>query len=182
MDRPRRDDLVLRTLERERGGVRVYDAALRCVRNESLREEWMRDLEQSERHAQIAQELCGQLGLDPEIETPGRRVVRHAEQALVAALELALECDPATAELVAAECVAEAAARSRAHWDLIGRLGREEGPDADALAGAHEEVAEETSERLPRALGWAHALWLQALGLRALPAPEGRADPLGAGA
>jgi rubrerythrin len=73
MDGARRDELVLQALETELCGVRVYQTALRCARNESLREEWMRYLEQTEHHARIVRDLCSALGLDPEIETAGRR-------------------------------------------------------------------------------------------------------------
>jgi hypothetical protein len=180
MDGARRDELVLQALETELCGVRVYQTALRCARNESLREEWMRYLEQTEHHARIVRDLCSALGLDPEIETAGRRVARYAGDALVAAMELALDSGDATgAELVAAECVLDAETKDHAQWARMGELGREEGPDADALAAAHEETAEEEDEHLVHARGWVRELWRDALGLpAALPPPEERGEAM----
>ena len=33
-------ELILQSLEHEMGGVKIYEAALKCARNEELKEEW----------------------------------------------------------------------------------------------------------------------------------------------
>ena len=45
-------ELLLQSLEHERGGVLVYQTALECVVNKDLRKEWAKYLEQTERHVE----------------------------------------------------------------------------------------------------------------------------------
>src|ERR687883_1030001 len=97
-------ELILQSLEHERGGVKIYETALKCVQNEDLKEEWEKYHQETERHVQILQDVCSQMQLDPEEQTPGRKIVHDMGQSLVAAMEAALGAgDPAQAEGVAAE-------------------------------------------------------------------------------
>ena len=43
-------ELLLQSLEHERGGVHVYEAALECVLNDDLREEFQKYLDQTRNH------------------------------------------------------------------------------------------------------------------------------------
>src|SRR2546423_1340002 len=102
-------NLLYEALETEIGGVQVYQTALRCVANDDLRKEWEEYLEQTENHERIVRDLLEAAGLEAEAMTPGRRVVHHIGEALVKAMEMALEAgDPSAAQIVAAECVIEA--------------------------------------------------------------------------
>jgi rubrerythrin len=75
-------------LETEVGGIEVYETALKCVRNDDLKEEFEKYHEQTQHHEEVVREMLESLGLDPEKETPGRTIVRKKGKALVAALEL----------------------------------------------------------------------------------------------
>ncbi len=100
------NELIYQMLETERGGIQVYETALRCVVNDELKEEWEEYLEQTKNHERIVLELMEKLGLDPEQETPGRGVVRHIGESLVEAMEMARTNGPAeAAQLVACESV-----------------------------------------------------------------------------
>src|SRR2546423_14208652 len=100
-------ELLCQALETELGGVQVYTTALRCVVNDDLKEEWEKYLEQTQNHVRIVQDTMAKLGLDPEVETPGRKVVRHTGESLVRGMEMALQSgEKAAAQLVAAESVA----------------------------------------------------------------------------
>jgi hypothetical protein len=57
------------------------DTALKCVQNEELEEQWERYRDETQRHVEIVRDLCAALSLDPDKETPGRRVVRDKGQA-----------------------------------------------------------------------------------------------------
>ena len=83
-------ELVYQALETEKGGVQIYETALKCAVNDELKEEWQEYLEQTRTHEQIMLEVMEQMGLDPETETPGREVVRHIGESLVEAMEMAL--------------------------------------------------------------------------------------------
>jgi rubrerythrin len=164
-------ELVYQALETELGGVEVYRAALECVQNDDLREEWEKYHEQTQRHVEIVRELCEALSLDPEQETPGRAIVRHKGEALVQAMQMALKAgDPAAAELVAAECVIDAETKDHQNWELIGEAAKKvKGDLGRALKTAHEEV----EEHLYHTMGWARELWIKSLGMPAvLPPPE----------
>jgi len=172
-------ELLYQALETEMGGVEVYQAALRCVQNEQLKEEWEKYLEQTENHVQIVRDVMTQIGLDPEKETPGREVVRHIGEALVKAMEMALESgEPGAAELVAAECVVHAETKDHLNWELIGMLaGKLKDETGRALKEAYEKVEEEEDEHLYHTAGWSRELWIKSLGMPAvLPPPEEEKD------
>ena len=59
-------ELLYQALETEKGGVKVYETALRCAQNDDLKEEWEKYLEQTQNHEQIVLEVFEALGLDPE--------------------------------------------------------------------------------------------------------------------
>ena len=168
-------ELLYQALETELGGVQVYTTALRCVENKELKEEWQEDLEQTHKHVQIVTDLMDTFGLDPEKETPGRKVVRHTGESLVKAMEMALKSGEAgAAQLVAAESVVLAETKDHLNWQLIGEAAKKaKGEEAKALKAAHQEVEKEEDQHLYHTAGWARELWLDSLGLKAvLPPPE----------
>src|SRR5207248_1940360 len=141
-------ELLYQALETEMGGVQIYQTALRCVQNDELKQEWEEYLEQTQNHVQVLHTLFEQIGLDPETETPGRKVVRHIGQSLVKAMEMALQdAEPAAAELVACECVVHAETKDHLNWELIGALKTKARDEMGrALKEAHEEAEEEEDE------------------------------------
>jgi hypothetical protein len=165
-------DLLYQALETEKGGVQIYSTALRCVINQDLKEEWSKYLDQTKTHVQVVTDILRELGLDPNAETPGRKVVRYIGTSLVKAMELALRCaDPQAAQIVAAECVVLAETKDHLNWELIGELVKN--ADAALLKPAHDQVEDEEDEHLYHTTGWTRELWIEALGMPAvLPPPE----------
>jgi rubrerythrin len=51
-------ELILQSLEHERGGVQVYETALTCAKHKDLREEWQEYVEQTRTHVEILQSVC----------------------------------------------------------------------------------------------------------------------------
>src|SRR5215469_16088496 len=99
-------ELFLQALETELGGVQICETALDCAINADLKETWERYLEQTNRHVEIVMGLCHTIGIDPNQETPGRKVVRFIGEALVKAMEMAKKNgEREAAQLVACECV-----------------------------------------------------------------------------
>jgi len=172
-------DLLYQALETEKGGVQVYSTALRCTVNKDLREEWNKYLEQTKNHVQILTEILRALELDPDNETPGRKVVRYIGTSLVKAMEMALRStDPLSAQIVAAECVVFAETKDHMNWELLGELAKN-APDTETslILPAYQQVEEEEDEHLYHSQGWARELWIQALGMPAvLPPPEETQD------
>ena len=179
MVKPQLRELLLQSLEHERGGVLVYQTALECAVNKDLRKEWQEYLEQTEKHVEILTSACEKLGLDPDEITPGRKVVQHTGKSLVVAMKMALAAgDAPAAELVACECVVLAETKDHADWELIGQCAKELGGEAAAaLREAYEQVEDEEDEHLYHTKGWCRELWLKSLGLKAvLPPPEEKRD------
>ena len=172
---PQVTELIIQALETERGGVKIYETAIRCAVNDDLKEEWEEYHEQTTRHVELVEGLCETLGLDTELETPGRGIVRHLGESLVTAMEMALETgNRQAAQLVACECVVLAETKDHANWELIGELAKSvDGDVKDALKEAHEEAEEQEDEHLYHTAGWCRELWLESLGMKAvLPPPE----------
>ena len=172
------EDLLYQALETEMGGVEVYRTAIRCAKNEDLKEEWTKYLEQTIRHVDIVRGVLDSLGLDPEATTPGRQIVRDKGKALVSAMGKALLLAPQSAEIVAAECVVDAETKDHANWQLIGALAEStSGAARKVLAEAYAQVEDEEDEHLYHTRGWCRELWLDSLGLSAmLPPPEEERD------
>jgi len=166
-------DLLYQALETEKGGVQIYSTALRCALNKDLKEEWTKYLEQTKNHVQVVTDILKELGLDPNGETPGRKVVRYIGTSLVKAMELALRCaDPQAAQIVAAECVTLAETKDHLNWELIGELTKNI-DEAALLKRAYEQIEDEEDEHLYHTTGWTRELWIEALGMPAvLPPPE----------
>jgi hypothetical protein len=166
---------LFQSLEVEIGGQQIYQNAHENAVTPELKEEWQKYLSETEDHERILRETFEKLGLDPEKDTPGRRVARHKAQALVQAMQMAREAGPPEAgELVAAECVVEAETKDHQDWELIGRVAEElSGKEADALKEAYEQVEDQEDEHLYHTMGWARELWIKSLGMPAvIPPPE----------
>jgi len=172
-------ELLYQALETEKGGVQIYTTALRCAQNEDLKEEWTKYLEQTKNHVQIVSNVLTGMNLDLEVETPGRKIVRHIGDSLVKAMEMALRGpDLAAAQIVAAECVTLAETKDHLNWELIGEIAKNStGDEAKALKEAHDLVEPEEDEHLYHTSGWTRELWIESLGMPAvLPPPEEEQD------
>lgn len=170
-------ELLLKSLEHEMGGVKIYETALKCVLNDELRDEWERYYQETETHVQILRDVCSQLQIDPEEQTPARKITHDLGAAFVAAMEAALGSgDEEVAQRVACECVTLAELSDHANWELIGQAAKHAtGADGKALKSAYDEVEDQEDEHFYHTKGWMRELALESLGLKAvLPPPEER--------
>jgi hypothetical protein len=170
-------ELILQSLEHEKGGVKIYEMALTCAKSKDLHKEWQEYLEQTQKHVQILQNVCRDLQIDPKEGSPGKEVVRHLGASLLKAMKLAKESgNPVAAQLVACECVVLAETKDHANWELLEKCSEAlKGDEKKILKAACDEVEEEEDEHLYHTKGWCRELWLESLGLDAvLPPPEER--------
>jgi len=168
-------ELILQSLEHEMGGIKIYETALKCAQNEDLKEEWERYHQETERHVQILQDLCSQMQLDAQEQSPGRKIVKDMGASFVAAMEAALGAgDKDQAEIVAAECVVLAEEKDHSNWQLIGEVAKKmTGAEAKAMKEAYQEVEDQEDEHYYHSKGWLRELSMQCLGMKAvLPPPE----------
>jgi hypothetical protein len=175
LDKRQLHELLLQSLEHERGGVNVYETAIRCAISEDLKHEWSVYLEQTHTHVQILEGVLQKLEVDAEQSSPGRDVVRGIGEALVAAMEKAKAAgNPAVAQIVACECIVLAETKDHMNWELLTKCAQElKGAQKIALDEACEIVEEQEDEHLYHSRGYCRELWLDSLGLPAvLPPPE----------
>jgi rubrerythrin len=179
MKKEQMHELLCQALETEMGGIQIYQTALRCAVNEDLKEEWEKYLEQTQTHEQTLRGVFEKLSLDPNLETDGRKVVKHIGESLVKAMKMALDAGkPEAAQLVAAECIVLAETKDHLNWELIGQLAKDtKGETAKALSEAFEQIEDEEDEHLYHTSGWTRELWISSLGLPAvIPPPEEEKD------
>ncbi|AJP58085.1 hypothetical protein UC34_16125 [Pandoraea vervacti] len=170
-------ELLFQAYETELGGEKVYEAALKCVKNTDLKKEWNEYLEQTRHHQQVLLDVFSALGLDPDARTPGREVVAHHGASLVKAIELAGQAgDPALAEIAAAECVVLAETKDHQNWELLATVAEKStGELSKVLQDAVSAVETQEDHHLYHTMGWARELWIDTLGFPAvLPPPEER--------
>ena len=174
MENTQLNDLLLQAYEHEKGGVLVYETALKCVVNEDLGREWNEYLEQTRRHVRVLGDVLTALGIDLYTETPGRQVVRYLGASLVQAMQMALTSAPRpAAQLVACECVVNAETKDHLNWELLGKCLDDLSGDArETIAKAFELVEDEEDEHLYHSKGWCRELWLESLGLAAELPPQ----------
>ena len=149
-------ELLYQALETGQGGIAVYSTALRCALNDDLKKEWQEYLEQTTRHEAIVRGAFEKLGLDAAADTPGRQVVRHIGESLVAAMEMASASGPhEAAQLVAGECVVLAETKDHLNWELMSVAAEAAtGATAAALGEACSQVEDEEDEHLYHSTGW----------------------------
>jgi rubrerythrin len=179
MEREKLQEFLYEVYEHEKGGVKVYQAALKCAQNDELREEWERYLEETKNHVEQARNILESFGLDPEKETPGRKILRHLGESLIQAMQMAQQAgDPDAAEVVAAECVEIAESKDHHNWQLIGLLLPSlKGDERKSIKEAYDEIEDQEDEHYYHTKGWARELHLKGLGLKAvLPPPEEKKD------
>jgi rubrerythrin len=176
MNDARLKELLLQALEHEQGGVKVYEAAVRCALRDDLKKEWKNYLEQTREHVQALEQVCRKLSIDAKQETPGRKIVRDLGAALVKAIEQARAAgDPPAAQIVACECIVLAETKDHQDWQLLGKCALAKGAHAEAIEEAYVAIEDQEDEHLYHTRGWCRELWLEALGLKAvLPPPEER--------
>lgn len=169
------NELLLQSLEHERGGVQVYQTAIKCALREDLRDEWQKYLAQTENHVESLTNICETFDLDPFTTTPGTQIVKAVGKALVTAMETALSAgNPQAAQIVAAECVVLAETKDHLDWELLGEAAKElTGAEREVVLEAYERIEDEEDEHLYHTQGWCRELWLESLGIEAvLPPPE----------
>lgn len=168
-------ELLYQAIETERGGIKIYTAALQNAVNEDLHKEWEEYLEETKNHERVLTNVFEEMGLDTEAQTPGRAVVAHQGASLVEAIEMARASgDPVGAQLVAAECVVLAETKDHQNWELIGKVAEHAtGETKRVLQAAYDAVEDDEDHHLYHTKGWCRELWIESLGFPAvLPPPE----------
>ena len=135
-------ELLLQSLEHERGGVKgLPEAPFACAQREDLRSEWEKYLSQTEEHVATLTRVCEVFehrSLHHDSGHADRQSARRIADPGDAG-SAGPRAIPAAAQIVAAECVVHAETKDHLNWELIGELAKKEKGDAGkALKEAHE--------------------------------------------
>lgn len=170
-------ELVLQSLEHERCGVKLYQAALECARLPELQDEWQEYLTQTRSHVAALEDVCKALGIDAAERTPGRAVAHHLGSALILAIKMARSAkDPQTAQLIAAECIVLSETKGHLDWDLLSQCADQLPLEqARVLRTACAQIEAHEDAQLYHTKAWCRELWSESLGLYAAP-PQRRFD------
>ena len=64
MNREQLVELLYQSLETERGGIKIYETAVRCAQNDDLQKEWGKYLDETRNHEVIMLRVLDAFGLD----------------------------------------------------------------------------------------------------------------------
>lgn len=167
-------ELLLQSLEHERGSVDIYQTAIKCAQRDDLKAEWEQCIPHTRNRELLLTEVCRKLAINPEVMTCGREVSKYLGESLTSAMELAHGSGkPHTAQLIASECVSLAETTTHSNWQLIAQCARNSSEnEKQVLAAAVGQVEDEVNEQYHRAQGWERELHLQSLGIAAVLPPR----------
>ena len=151
-------ELLYQALETELGGVEVYKTALRCAVNERPARRSGRSTSSRPRTTSaIVREMFATLGLDPEVETPGRPSCGTSASRWCRPWRWRSKAgDRTRPQLVAAECVVLAETKDHLNWELIGEVAKSaQGRGGQGASRTrYEQVEDEEDEHLYHTTGW----------------------------
>ena len=163
-------ELILQSLEHEKGGVAVYEAALECAVNDDLRSEWEKYLDQTRSHVEILQSVCAAFELDATRLPAGESVARtvgggarrgHENCEGEAVIRRPPRSSPARPFLVGRD---EGSSRLGTAWKGAEKL---KGDRGKLLKAACDQVEDQEEETVFTRKCRCRELWFQSLGLPA---------------
>lgn len=159
-------DLLSGVLAHERCGRHLYRSVAERTNNPVLKARYEEFGQETERHADILEELITGLGGDPAYVSPTARAVEGMDtKMLESTFLLSGSIDVVNQEMAMLDAVFLAESMDHAHWELLAQL-RDDMPDSEArtlLAGAVEQVLPDEDEHL----NWAHDMKAKMVKLQA---------------
>ncbi len=134
----------------EKGGVKLYEAAIQVVRNPDVLNRFHVFYQQTRKHVEILTRVISALGGDPMHMSPGARIADEKAQALLKTMTLSDGIRPDEAELNAIENIVIAETKDHADWQLLSHIAQRSS-DAmlrDILKPAVAEVEPEEDDHL----------------------------------
>jgi rubrerythrin len=142
-------DKLSEFLEVEKGGLKLYEEALRIITDTDISEKFRTFHEQTQKHATILTRVIRALGLDPARISEGAKVARQKAEALLKTMTSDGLSGP-SAEINAVENIILAETKDHADWELLGKIARQSDDEQvrDVLRPAVGEVEPEEDEHL----------------------------------
>lgn len=178
MDERQVSELLLQAIELKKCDIHIFEAALKCAVDRGLREELEEHSRKAVHGADVLENACFSLGMDPDRATAGRRLAREIGNALVDAMQRAsVNGASAAAQLVACECLAFAENKERLCRVLLAQCGRLAGGEKGrVIQEVCVEMGHAETSHVYRFMDWSRELWMEALGLQARLPPSRAAE------
>lgn len=134
----------------ERGGVELYEAAIKIVRNREVKDKFREFHKQTMRHEEILTEIIEKLGGKPSYKSVGAKLAEAKAKALLKTMTDGKAKTPAEAELNAIENIVIAETKDHADWELLGHIAHrsEDSKLSQLLKPAVAEVEDQEDEHL----------------------------------
>ena len=134
----------------ERGGIKLYEAALKRVQNREVKEKFHQFHQQTIRHEQILTHIIEKLGGKPAYKSAGAKLAEAKAKALLKTMTESKGMSRDEAELNAIENIVIAETKDHADWELLGHIAHrsEDSRLADLLKPAVAEVEKQEDEHL----------------------------------
>ncbi|MBV8451637.1 MAG: DUF892 family protein [Deltaproteobacteria bacterium] len=132
----------------EKGGLKLYEEALRIVTDQEVAEKFRTFKEQTRKHESILMRLMQELGMDPAHVSSGAKVATEKAEALLKTMTNGLTGK--SAELNAVENIILAETKDHSDWEFLGKIARQSDDSRirDVLKPAVSEVESEEDEHL----------------------------------
>jgi rubrerythrin len=132
----------------EKGGLKLYEQALRIVSDSDLRKKFSEFRDQTRKHETILISVIHELGMDPAYLSAGAKLATEKADALLKTMRDGLSAK--SAEINAVENIILAETKDRADWALLGKVARQTNDSRirDVLKDAVSEVEPEEDEHL----------------------------------
>lgn len=134
----------------ERGGIKLYEAALKHVHNREVKEKFQEFHKQTIRHEEILTEIIEKLGGKPTYKSAGAKIAEEKAKALLKTMNETKGMSRDEAELNAIENIVIAETKDHADWELLGHIAHrsEDSRLAELLKPAVSEVEKQEDEHL----------------------------------
>ena len=134
----------------ERGGIKLYEAALKHVHSREVKEKFHEFHQQTIRHEEILTNIIEKLGGKASYKSAGAKVAEAKANALLKTMTDSKGLSRDEAELNAIENIVIAETKDHADWELLGHIAHrsEDSRLADLLKPAVAEVEKQEDEHL----------------------------------
>lgn len=134
----------------ERGGIKLYQAALQIVQDRQVSEKFQEFFEQTKKHEAILTRVIRELGGDPERVSPGAAMAEKKAKALLDTMTNSDGLNGRAAELNAIENIVIAETKDHADWEMLSKIARRSDDEKirNVLKPATSEVEPEEDEHL----------------------------------
>jgi rubrerythrin len=134
----------------ERGGLKLYDEALRIITDPQVSKKFEVFRDQTRKHESILMRVMEQFGLDASYVSPAAKVAQQKANGLLSTMTIPDGLPSKAAEINAIENIVLAETKDHADWEMLGKIARQSNDSRlrDVLKPAVSEVEPEEDEHL----------------------------------